>query len=150
MLNPKTGQYDGISTAYRIKAAPAYVVDPDKPMDIPILAAEEKRRNAYKAISANTIKATTTRIPQPVPPGTTEAGVGVLEKLLVDLPSKDYFLKTLDRPHYADGDRDWQGRPIDAKGDLIEEKKAPAPAKPAEPQKQVSNGQPTTVATAGN
>ncbi|HWA69706.1 MAG TPA: hypothetical protein VG821_07725, partial [Rhizomicrobium sp.] len=38
MYNEKTGVYDGISTAYRIKLASAYVVDPDKPMDIPKLA----------------------------------------------------------------------------------------------------------------
>ena len=32
---PKTGRYDGISTAYRMKLVPVFVVDPDKPMDIP-------------------------------------------------------------------------------------------------------------------
>ena len=42
MFNPKTGKYDGISSAYRIKMASAYVVDPDKPMDIPILALDEE------------------------------------------------------------------------------------------------------------
>jgi hypothetical protein len=148
MLNAKTGQFDGISTAYRIKAVPAYVVDPDKPMDVPLLAAEESRRDAYKAISANMIKATTTRVPQPVPPGTSEAGVGILERLLVDLPSKDYFLKTLDRPHYPGGDVDQRGRPIDSQGRVIE-MPAPAAKTPDAPQKQVSNDKTTTVATAG-
>jgi DNA-binding response OmpR family regulator len=42
MLNPKTGKYDGISSVYRIKMASAYVVDPDKPMDIPKLALDEE------------------------------------------------------------------------------------------------------------
>jgi hypothetical protein len=36
MFNPKTGRYDGISTAYRMKLVSAFVVDPDKPMDIPV------------------------------------------------------------------------------------------------------------------
>ena len=35
MFNAKTGRYDGISTAYRMKLVPAFVVDPDKPMGIP-------------------------------------------------------------------------------------------------------------------
>ena len=39
-----------------------------------------------------------------------------------DLPSKEYFLKTLDRPHYAN------------------EKPIPAP-KPAAPKQQVRNGE---------
>src|SRR5882672_9953285 len=39
MLNPQTGKYDGISSVYRVKLASAYVVDPDKAMDIPKLAA---------------------------------------------------------------------------------------------------------------
>ena len=50
MLNPKTGKYDGISSAYRIKLASAYVVDPDKPMDIPKLALDEDRKAAFEAI----------------------------------------------------------------------------------------------------
>ena len=35
MFNAKSGLYDGISTAYRMKLVPVFVVDPDKPMDIP-------------------------------------------------------------------------------------------------------------------
>src|SRR3712207_8917709 len=35
MFNPKTGRYDGISSAYRLKLTPAFVVDPDTPMAIP-------------------------------------------------------------------------------------------------------------------
>ena len=35
MFNEKTGKYDGISSVYRIRMSSAFVVDPDKPMDIP-------------------------------------------------------------------------------------------------------------------
>jgi hypothetical protein len=100
LYDPATHRYLGISTAYRITAMPAFVVDPDKPMDIPPLAGEVARKAAFEAIRAATIKATDTRVPQAVPPGTTEAAVPTLERVIVDLPSKDYFLKTLDRPHY--------------------------------------------------
>jgi hypothetical protein len=55
--NEKTGKYDGISSVYRIKMSSAYVVDPDKPMDIPKLAGDEERMQAFVAIKANTIKA---------------------------------------------------------------------------------------------
>src|SRR5882757_10135016 len=101
MLNPQTGKYDGISSVYRIKLASAYVVDPDKVMDIPKLALDEERMQAFLAIKANTIKGIETRVPQPVPPGTSEAAVGSYEHDIADLPSRDFFDKTLDRPHYA-------------------------------------------------
>ena len=79
MHNPQTGKYDGISTAYRITMAPAFVVDPEKPMDIPMLAAEEDRKAAFEATQLAVIKGTDTRMPQPVPPGTTEAAVPAME-----------------------------------------------------------------------
>ncbi|HYS45640.1 MAG TPA: hypothetical protein VEM35_04345, partial [Rhizomicrobium sp.] len=104
MLNPKTGKYDGISTVYRIKAASAFVVDPDKAMDIPRLAAEEGRKAAFEGIKQAVIKGAATGVPQPVPPGTTEAAFPALEHEMAGLPSKDYFLKTLDRPHYPGED----------------------------------------------
>jgi len=104
MYNSKTGKYDGISSVYRIKFASAYVVDPDKPMDIPPLPLEEERMQAFQAIRANTIKGIETLVPQPVPPGTSEAGVATMEEYIVDLPSREYFLKTLDRPHYPGED----------------------------------------------
>src|SRR5690349_17743689 len=44
MFNEKTGRFDGISTVYRIKASAAFVMDPDKPMEIPRLAQEENRK----------------------------------------------------------------------------------------------------------
>ena len=125
MTDPNTGQNMGISTAYRITAAPAYVVDPAKPAEVTVLTAEEPRRRAYLAIQAAMIKATTTRIVQPVPPGTTEASVPALEKIIVDLPSKDFFLQTLDRPHYVN--------PVDDFGNEVN---------PTKPQRQVSNDTP--------
>jgi len=56
------------------------------------------------ATKAAMIDGAGTRIPQLVPPGTSEAAVGIMEGLLEDLPSKDYFLKTLYRQHYAGED----------------------------------------------
>ena len=103
MYNAATGKYDGISTVYRIRMSTAYVVDPDKPMEIPILVGDEPRRQSFIAIKDNTIKGIETRTPQPVPPGTTEAALPFVENIR-DLPSKAYFLKTLDRPHYPDED----------------------------------------------
>jgi hypothetical protein len=62
-----------------------------------------------------------------VPPGTSEAGVGITERLLVDLPSKDYFLKTLHRQHYPGedefGDPPW----------AQQERGSPPPQKPVQP-----------------
>lgn len=101
LYDVKTHRYLGISTAYRITAMPAYVVDPQKPMDVPLLAGETDRKNAFEGIRAATLTAINTLKPQAVPPGTTEAAVPSLEREIADLPSKDYFLKTLDRPHYA-------------------------------------------------
>jgi hypothetical protein len=143
MYNEKTGKYDGISSVYRIKMSSAYVVDPDKPMDIPKLALDEERMQAFLAIKANTIKGIETRVPQPVPPGTSEAAVGSFEHDIADLPSKDFFIKNLERPHYADEDKDgippWMRR----------RRGAPAPQQqPQKPQQQVSNEVPTALASA--
>jgi len=140
MYNEKTGKNDGISTVYRIKASHAYVVDPERPMDIPKLALEEDRKEAFEAIKANTILGAETRIPQPVPPGTSEAGVGTMEEYIVDLPSRDYFLKTLDRPHYpgedANGIPPWMQR-----------RYAPQTPAPQNPKQQVDAGR-TVASTA--
>jgi hypothetical protein len=80
------------------------VVDPDKPMGVPKLVAEEDRKAAFEATKLAMIDGAHSRIPQQVPPGTTEAAVGIMEGLLEDLPSKDYFLKTLYRQHYPGED----------------------------------------------
>jgi hypothetical protein len=139
MYDPKTGQNEGISSAYRLTLSSAYVVDPDKPMDIPILAADQPRKLAFEAIKAAMIKGTTTRIPQAVPPGTSEAAVPSFEHDIVDLPSKEFFIKTLDRPHYPGGDRDGRGRPVDSQG---------RPIDVPQPQRQVRNEGPATIASA--
>jgi hypothetical protein len=146
MFNAATGKYDGISSAYRTKLSSAYVVDPDQPMDIPKLALDEERMKAFLAIKANTIKGIETRVPQPVPPGTSEAAVGSYEHDIADLPSRDFFDKTLDRPHYANEDKDgippWMRR---------RRAGAPAPATPpaaTKPDQQVSNQGATTLASA--
>src|SRR5438128_2702946 len=47
MYNGKTGKYDGISSVYRIRMTSAFVVDPDKPMDIPKLVLDEDRKLAF-------------------------------------------------------------------------------------------------------
>ena len=147
MYNPKTGKNDGISSVYRLKLASAYVVDPQDPkMEVPKLALDEERMQAFLAIKANTIKGAETRVPQPVPPGTTEAAVGSFEHDIADLPSKDFFIKTLDRPHYANEDKDgippWMRR---RRGTV-----APTPpaVTPAKPQNQVQADTPTKVAAA--
>ncbi|WP_426441064.1 hypothetical protein [Bradyrhizobium genosp. P] len=124
MYNRKAQQYDGISTAYRIKLASAYVVDADRPMDIPIRAGELWLRKAYEATKANTIKGVAIRTPQDVPPGSGEGAYPLLEtsKSLKLLPSKQFFLETLDRPHYPDGvGMDENGNPIDDQGDRVDE-----------------------------
>jgi hypothetical protein len=132
MFNAKTGKYDGISTAYRIKMTAAYVVDPDKAMDIPGLAREEERKEAFEAIKANTVRGAELRVPQPVPPGTSEASFPSMEHYVANLPSRDYFLKTLDRPHYADEDSDGYPPWAPRYG-------APAPVQQPKPQQQVRN-----------
>jgi hypothetical protein len=82
----------------------AFVVDPAQPIDVPKLAAEDDRKAAFEATKLAVIRGTDTRIPQVVPPGTTEAAVPAMESEVADLRSKDFFLKTLDRPHYAGED----------------------------------------------
>ncbi|MBM3756684.1 MAG: hypothetical protein FJW38_22200 [Acidobacteria bacterium] len=76
MYNPKTKRYDGVSTAYRMQLVSAFVVDPDKPMEMPVLSAEMRRRKAYDDTAAAMIKATSTLVPQDVPPGSGEEAVG--------------------------------------------------------------------------
>jgi hypothetical protein len=150
MYNPKTGKNDGISSVYRLKLASAYVVDPQDPkMEVPKLALDEERMQAFLAIKANTIKGAETRVPQPVPPGTTEAAVGSFEHDIADLPSKDFFIKTLDRPHYANEDKDgippWMRR---RRGTVAPTPATPPAATPAKPQNQVQLETPTQVAAA--
>ena len=77
MFNAKTGRYDGISSAYRLKLVNAFVVDPDKPMGIPDRDSDNRgRRRAYDDTAAAMIKAAETLVPQEVPPGSGENAVG--------------------------------------------------------------------------
>jgi hypothetical protein len=151
LYNEKTGTYDGISSVYRIKFASAFVVDPDKPMDIPILVGDLRRKKIFEAIKANTIKGIETRIPQDVPPGTGEASYPGMERGVRDLPSKDFFLKVLDRPHYPDGvGMDNRGNPIDDQGNRIDKNgnRLDDQGNPIKPQQQVKNETPAALASA--
>ena len=76
MFNPKTGRYDGISTAYRMKLTPAFVVDPDKAMAIPVRDGGPRGKKSYDDTRAAMIKAVDTLVPQEVPPGSGENAVG--------------------------------------------------------------------------
>jgi hypothetical protein len=140
MANPATGKYDGISSVYRVKLSSAYVVDPDKPMDIPILAGDLYRKKVFEAIKANTIKGVETRVPQDVPPGTGEASYPGMDRNMKELASGDFFLKTLDRPHYPDGvGRDNRNNPIDDQGNRLDNSgnrldDKGNPIKPGQPQ----------------
>src|SRR5436190_16289770 len=76
MFNAKTGRYDGISSAYRLKLTPAFVVDPDKAMAIPVRDGGMRGKKSFDDTSAAMIKAVDTLVPQPIPPGSGEAGAG--------------------------------------------------------------------------
>jgi hypothetical protein len=76
MFNPKTGRYEGISTAYRMKLVPVFVVDPDKPMGIPVRDGDLRRRKSFDDTMAAMVKGVNTLVPQEVPPGSGEAAVG--------------------------------------------------------------------------
>ena len=114
-------------------------MNPDKPMEVPKLALEVERKEAFEATKLATIKGVETRNPQLVPPGTSEAGVGITERLLVDLPSKDYFLKTLYRQHYPGedefGDPPWAQSEL---GSLPPQR--PVPAIPKKPRQEADAG----------
>ena len=72
MFNAKTGRYDGISSAYRLKLTPAFVVDPDKAMAIPVRDGGFRGRKGYDDTMAAMIKAAETLVPQEAPPGSGE------------------------------------------------------------------------------
>src|SRR5262249_24061973 len=76
IFNAKTGRYDGISSAYRMKLVPVFVVDPDKAMAIPNRESDQGRRKAFDDTSAAMIKAVNTLVPQEVPAGSGERAVG--------------------------------------------------------------------------
>ena len=105
---------------------------------------------AFQAIKANTIKGIETRVPQQVPPGTTEFGAGITEGLLTDLPSADFFRKTLYRQHYPGEDEDgyppWmQEYKRHPEGGRSVKPQAQPAKPPAKPQQQVRNETATDV-----
>jgi hypothetical protein len=127
MPDPQTGQNLGISMAYRIKAVPAFVVDPKKPAEVRVLAQEERRKKGFETVRAAMIKATTTKTVQDVPWGTGEAQFPAMERTIADLPSKDFFLKTLDAP--------FRTQDLDEHGNLVNRAPKPIP----KPERQASN-----------
>lgn len=111
LYNEKTKQFDGISSVYRLKLAQAYVVDPADPnMGVPKQEVEIPRRQAYDAIRKAVIVGAETRIPQLVPPGTTEGGRG-LWRDIKDMPTRDYFLTLLALPPYMEAYPNCQRNP---------------------------------------
>jgi hypothetical protein len=72
MLNPKTGRYDGISSAYRLKLVSAFVVDAHEGMDIPLRDSDTPRRKAFDETAAALVTAVNTLVPQAVPPNSNE------------------------------------------------------------------------------
>jgi hypothetical protein len=75
---------------------------------------------------------------QGVPPGTTQGAFPALERNIQDLPSKEFFLKVLDRPHYPGEAMEIEGERFNLKsGDELPAK--PEPSKPAASDKQVRN-----------
>jgi hypothetical protein len=76
MFNPKTGRYDGVSSAYRMDLEPAFIVDPDNPMELTVNNGELRRWKAFEDTAAAMIKATETLVVQAVPPGSGENAVG--------------------------------------------------------------------------
>ena len=72
MFSAKTGRYEAISTAYRMRLKPAFVVDPDKPMAIPDRSSEGRGKKPFDDTAAAMIKAVETLVPQAVPPGSGE------------------------------------------------------------------------------
>ena len=135
MADPKTGEKMGISSTYRVTAMPAYVVDSEKPVGVTVIAAEERRKGAFLAIRAATIKSSLTRAVQGVPPGTSQGAFPSMEHRIVDLPSKNFFLTTLDRPHYAAEVTEIDGEWVDREGNEV-----PMPSvNPTKPEGQVRN-----------
>jgi len=72
IFNAKTGRYDGISSAYRMKLVPVFVVDPDKPMDILSGKAKSGEGRPLMTRAAAMVKAVNTLVPQNVPPSSGE------------------------------------------------------------------------------
>jgi hypothetical protein len=72
--------------------------------------------------------------------------VGSFEHDIADLPSKEFFIKTLDRPHYADEDAEgiprWMRR---RRGGAPAPAQPPQQQQPQKPQQQVRNDTPVAA-----
>jgi hypothetical protein len=104
MPEPGTGKNTGISMAYRIKALPAHVVDPATPAQVRRTKEDDRRTKGFEMVKAAMVKAVSTRTVQEVPLGTGEGQFPAMERTIADLPSRDFFLKTLDAPGKLDKD----------------------------------------------
>jgi hypothetical protein len=103
LFNSKTGRYDGISTAYRMKLVPVFVVDPDKPMGIPSRESDQGRKRAFDATSAAMITAVNTLVPQPIPAGSGEAQAGRPGGVPIERIRGEGFRRN--RPRIDEGER---------------------------------------------
>jgi hypothetical protein len=72
MTDPKSGQNMGISIAYRIKAVPAYVIDPEKPLAATVLASDKRATQKYREMRGIFYRGVATATIQPNPPGSAE------------------------------------------------------------------------------
>jgi hypothetical protein len=72
MPDPKTGQNMGISIAYRIKAVPAYVIDPEKPLAVTLLPSDQRATQKYRQMREIFYKGIAGATIQPNPPGSSE------------------------------------------------------------------------------
>jgi hypothetical protein len=71
LFNEETGRFDGISTAYRLRLIPAYVVDPAEPVEIPVRDSGVSKQG-FDDTTAAMIKAVDTLVPQDVPDSSAE------------------------------------------------------------------------------
>jgi hypothetical protein len=102
MPDSRTGQNWGISTAYRIHAVPAFVIDPTVPAEILSSPHQMPCKKRFDIVKAAFIKAVTTNTVQAVPPRTGEGQFPAMENSIRDLPSKEFFLKNLSAPGKLD------------------------------------------------
>jgi hypothetical protein len=72
MPDPKTGENMGISIAYRMKAVPAYVVDPEKPVAMTLSPSDTRSTKKFQQMRTLFRHGTMTAAIQPNPKGSSE------------------------------------------------------------------------------
>src|SRR5581483_11813107 len=72
MPDPRTGQKMGISIAYRLKAVPAYVIDPEGALSATVLPADRRATQKYRQMRDIFYKGIATATIQPNPRGSNE------------------------------------------------------------------------------